>query len=175
MLLRLGMTCKLRLLSTWLKVGNSYDTWHGMLHNYWMYASLWYLGTKNVARELKKVTEGRVRYRNVTWFPELTDKRKWIDVEVRIMSLINVCSFRAQYQDTLVLGHEELWWGSWCSTADGSQHPQPLQGKCHFHYCTDSKFLVQGDHSNCHASSPCDMAAYIPSRDHQQEDRRGAP
>ena len=45
-----------------------------------MYASLsHYLGTKNVARELKK---GRVRDRNTTWFPELTDKRKWIDFEV---------------------------------------------------------------------------------------------
>ncbi len=32
------------------------------------------------------------------------------------------------------------------------------------HYCTDSKLLVQGDHSNCHASSPCRMAPYIPSR-----------
>ena len=46
-------------------------------------------GTKNVARELKKVTEGRVRDRNITWFPELSDKNSLInvsedDVEVRI-------------------------------------------------------------------------------------------
>ena len=38
---------------------NSYDTWHG---------------TKNVAKEMKKVTEGLVRNREVTWFPELSDK-----------------------------------------------------------------------------------------------------
>ena len=31
-------------------------------------------GTKNVAKELRKITEGRVRDRNLTWFPELVDK-----------------------------------------------------------------------------------------------------
>ena len=33
------------------------------------------VGTKNVAMELK-ITQGRVRDRNVTWFPELVDKRE---------------------------------------------------------------------------------------------------
>ena len=33
-------------------------------------------GTKNVAKSLKKITEGRVRDKGVTWFPELVDKRK---------------------------------------------------------------------------------------------------
>ena len=33
-------------------------------------------GLKNVAKSLKKVTEGRVRDKGVTWFPELVDKRK---------------------------------------------------------------------------------------------------
>ncbi len=41
-------------------------------YEYWKYR----LGTKNVARGLKKITEGRVKDRNVTWFPELSDKRK---------------------------------------------------------------------------------------------------
>ena len=31
-------------------------------------------GTKNVNKQLRKVTEGRVRDRGVTWFPLLTDK-----------------------------------------------------------------------------------------------------
>ena len=31
-------------------------------------------GTKNVNKQLRKVTEGRVRDRGVTWFPQLTDK-----------------------------------------------------------------------------------------------------
>lgn len=34
------------------------------------------IGTKNVSKELKKITQGRVRDRGKTWFPELTDKRK---------------------------------------------------------------------------------------------------
>ena len=35
------------------------------------------VGTKNVAKEVKKISEGRVRDRGVTWFPELADKRKY--------------------------------------------------------------------------------------------------
>ena len=33
------------------------------------------VGTNNVAKELKKITQGRVKDRNVTWFSELVDKR----------------------------------------------------------------------------------------------------
>ena len=32
------------------------------------------IGTKNVARELRKIAEGRVKDQNLTWFPELADK-----------------------------------------------------------------------------------------------------
>ena len=35
------------------------------------------VGTKNVAKEVKKISEGRVRDRGVTWFPELANKRKY--------------------------------------------------------------------------------------------------
>ena len=34
------------------------------------------LGTKNVGKEIKKVSQGRVRDRGKTWFPELSDKRE---------------------------------------------------------------------------------------------------
>ena len=37
-----------------------------------------YLGTKNVAKALKKITAGPVRQKGVTWFPELVDKRMLI-------------------------------------------------------------------------------------------------
>ncbi len=40
---------------------------------------MYYLGTKNVVQELKKVTEGRVRDHNVTWFPEVSDKRRCLN------------------------------------------------------------------------------------------------
>ena len=36
---------------------------------------LYHVGTKNVAKELAKITKGRVRDRDVTWFTELADKR----------------------------------------------------------------------------------------------------
>ena len=32
------------------------------------------VGTKNVAKELAKITKGQVRDRDVTWFTELADK-----------------------------------------------------------------------------------------------------
>ena len=35
-----------------------------------------FVGTKNVAREMKKITEGRVRDKGVMWFPGLIDKSK---------------------------------------------------------------------------------------------------
>lgn len=34
------------------------------------------VGTKNVSKEMQKISEGRVKDRGVTWFPELVDKRK---------------------------------------------------------------------------------------------------
>ena len=34
------------------------------------------VGTKNVWKQLLKITQGRVRDRGVTWFPELLDKSK---------------------------------------------------------------------------------------------------
>ena len=37
------------------------------------------------------------------------------------------------------------------------------------HYCTDSKLLVQGDHSNCHASSPCRMAQITNNKKAEEE------
>ena len=40
-----------------------------------MHKSLSYAGTKNVAKELQKITKGLVRDKGKTWFPELADKR----------------------------------------------------------------------------------------------------
>ena len=35
-----------------------------------------YVGTKNVAKELAKITKGSMKDRDKTWFTELADKRK---------------------------------------------------------------------------------------------------
>ena len=48
-------------------------------------------GTKNVAKELKKICRGAVRGRDVTWFTQLSDKGVYIHV------LIDLC-----YWSTLV-------------------------------------------------------------------------
>ena len=36
------------------------------------------LGTKTVWKQLQKITQGRVRDRGVTWFPELVDKSEYL-------------------------------------------------------------------------------------------------
>ncbi len=38
-------------------------------------SELFYSGTKNLSKCLQKVTQGRVRDKGLTWFPELVDKR----------------------------------------------------------------------------------------------------
>ena len=61
----LGMVCKLDcvcLLVTYI---------HSFTHKY---IQTYYVGTKNVAKMLKKVCVGTVAQRGKTWFPEFTDK-----------------------------------------------------------------------------------------------------
>ena len=36
------------------------------------------LGTKNVAKQVMKISQGTVKDRGRTWFPEIVDKRKCI-------------------------------------------------------------------------------------------------
>lgn len=64
------------------KLFNSFDTWHGKSQiNSNVVAFSWYIvylaivGTKNVAEELAKISKGRVKDRDWTWFTELADKR----------------------------------------------------------------------------------------------------
>ena len=45
-------------------------------------------GTKNVAKEMKKITEGRVKERGKKWFPDLADKSK--DVCSTVLSTYNM-------------------------------------------------------------------------------------
>ena len=60
-----------------LQLINTYDTWHGTirmcLHEFY-FGICTGLGTKNVAKELKKVSTGLVSMRNKKWFPQLADK-----------------------------------------------------------------------------------------------------
>ena len=61
-----------------LKLLNSYDTWHGKFihcsYSYIYYVKSYFVGTKNVAKELSKITKGLVKERGKKWHPELSDK-----------------------------------------------------------------------------------------------------
>ncbi len=63
------------------------------------------VGTKN---ELKKVTQGLVRDRGKTWFPELTDKRKSKSWMILTYTSQFIHVIRKEYQDSPLLGNEEL-------------------------------------------------------------------
>lgn len=61
-----------------LNLINSFDTWHGnvitIIHVRIFVSYNCISGTKNVGKEMKKITEGRARDRGKTWFPQLVDK-----------------------------------------------------------------------------------------------------
>ena len=72
-----------------LSLVTSYDTWHGtciymycictrFMYDLYSYMYMHMLGTKNVWKQMLKITQGRVRDRGVTWFPELVDKSECI-------------------------------------------------------------------------------------------------
>ena len=78
-----------------LKLLNSFDTWHGMKLAAIMFNLCLHLcdyihriGTKNVAKELAKITKGRVRDRDKTWFTELADKRKSLEYTVQFPNVV---------------------------------------------------------------------------------------
>ena len=58
-----------------------------------------------MAREMKKITEGRVKDKGKTWFPQLVDKCK--DV-CTIWHNIMYSHNRKECEDTSLLGYEEL-------------------------------------------------------------------
>ena len=68
-----------------------------------------------MAKELRKITEGRVRDRDISWFPELYDKSKMpLYCTVYLRHHTHLCTFmctlfRTKYQDTFILEYEELW------------------------------------------------------------------
>lgn len=72
-------------------------------------------GTKNVSKELRKITQGRVRDREVSWFSELVDKRTYVMVHVpgiccfSCTSSLIIYETREECKDSSVLVHGELW------------------------------------------------------------------
>ena len=67
-----------------LKLLNSYDTWHGNeIHTIHFVRQIFHksvdlLGTKNVAKQMNKVSCGTQKAAGKTWFPELSDKRMFL-------------------------------------------------------------------------------------------------
>ena len=62
-----------------LRLLNSYDTWHGEVIDFLVLLStisVRYLGTKNVAKSMKKISCGTKKAEGKSWFVELSDKCK---------------------------------------------------------------------------------------------------
>ena len=57
---------------------NSYDTWHGGLTDFLIFLTIIsvFLGTKNVAKSMKKISCGSKKTEGKSWFVELLDKCK---------------------------------------------------------------------------------------------------
>ena len=66
-----------------------------------------------MAKQLSKIIQGREKDREVTWFPELVDKRITHDLysSVKVIHHCIVANGK-EHQNPPVLGHEELWWVS---------------------------------------------------------------
>ena len=69
-----------------------------------VYVSI-HVGTKNVWKQMLKISQGRVRDRGVTWFPELVDKSQCIH---HAMTVCVYAMCRKEYKDAPLLGDEEL-------------------------------------------------------------------
>ena len=68
-------------------------------------SELFYSGTKNLSKCLQKVTQGRVRDKGLTWFPELVDKRTF---PILMCNGVFSVFFRKEYKGASILGYE--WW-----------------------------------------------------------------
>ena len=93
-------------------------------------------GTKNVDKQLRKITTGRVRDRDVTWFPQLVDKSEYFNCCCYCVELLHI---REEYQGAPVLGNEELWRLSGSASSPHRECTTALHGidnhtKCHVMY-----------------------------------------
>ena len=71
-----------RFVTVQLGVVNSFDTWHGMINAHlhiilysFEFSFVSFIRDEECGQR-KKITEGLVRNRGITWFPNLIDKRK---------------------------------------------------------------------------------------------------
>lgn len=99
---------------------NSYDTWHG---------------TKNVAREMKKITEGPKKERGKKWFPQLVDKRR--SVKIHLYWAMKNCGDSPSKLQELILNIPCHYQG---------QHSKcPATSPCHTPAYTPSKIKLDND------------------------------
>ena len=67
---------------------------------------VFFLGTKNVAKNMKKISCGSKKTEGISWFVELSDKCKSSKYLVVSDTIVHV--FRQKYKSSSVLLHEEL-------------------------------------------------------------------
>lgn len=96
-----------------MKIVNSFDTWHG---------------TKNVGKQMKKISEGCKRDINKTCFPELSDKRK--SIKLHLYWAMKNCGYNPETLKDMIeniLCHYLCFHNSPCKTPDYSPSKVPIQ------------------------------------------------
>ena len=98
-----------RFITADLSLVNSYDTWHGTTHNLSVALTcdmcVCMCEGKNVWKQMLQITQGRVRDRGVTWFPEVVDTSTCVYIEC---SFVTQLLFMKEYKGSSLLGNEEL-------------------------------------------------------------------
>ena len=129
--------------------------WKGMSSKEWLF-----VGTKNVAKSLKKITEGRMRDIGNTWFPELRDKSEfWIEI------IFWNCDTILLHQDVV---SKYICIGLWRIVREIQWHfakwysifPNIIRYQTSFYWHMFMWVLLQGIHTGCYRASPCRLPNY---------------
>ena len=69
-------------------------------------------GTNNVAKAMKKIAQGAIKWEGTKWFGDLSDKCMYVYMYLLSEHLwaLPLPLNRQEHQDPHVLGHEKLWW-----------------------------------------------------------------
>ena len=114
---------------------------------FYMYTCL--KGTKNVAKELEKITKGPVKTRGVTWFPELADKSEII------------CLLLQHYNMYMCVSEHSIKIHLYWCMKNCKMSLEKLRGMI---INISKHYQVQNEHSSCHSPSPCKNRGYTSSK-----------
>ena len=112
------------------------------------------LGTKNVAKQMLKMTQGRVRDREVTWFPELVDKDEY--------SILHVCAmYMCSILESVSMTHP-YWTMKNCEeSAEGYLQSSGTSYAPKFSEFSTRSHLQDKDECSCHGLGRCSVHTCI--------------